>query len=143
MLVKSCILLPCFSLSRTFQSCLEFQTPWSSSLYSIWPLAFSSIFSYSFPHHSALGLLSVPPESHLPFPSHGISSVQFSRSVVSDSLRPHESQHGRPPCPSPTPGVHPDSLISMEDLKKEKKMCYLYFNKILSCNTVYYKIQTN
>ena len=36
------------------------------------------------------------------------SSVQFSRSVVSDSLRPHESQHARPPCPSPTPGVHPD-----------------------------------
>ena len=36
-------------------------------------------------------------------------SVQFSRSVVSDSLRPHESQHARPPCPSPTPGVHPDS----------------------------------
>ena len=32
--------------------------------------------------------------------------VQFSRSVVSDSLRPHESQHARPPCPSPTPGVH-------------------------------------
>ena len=37
------------------------------------------------------------------------SSVQFSRSVVSDSLRPHESQHARPPCPSPTPRVHPDS----------------------------------
>ena len=34
--------------------------------------------------------------------------IQFSRSVVSDSLRPHESQHARPPCPSPTPGVHPD-----------------------------------
>ena len=34
------------------------------------------------------------------------SSVQFSRSVVSDSLRPHESQRGRPPCPSPTPEVH-------------------------------------
>ena len=32
-----------------------------------------------------------------------ISSVQFSRSVMSDSLRPHESQHARPPCPSPTP----------------------------------------
>ena len=31
------------------------------------------------------------------------SSVQFSRSVVSDSLRPNESQHARPPCPSPTP----------------------------------------
>ena len=36
-------------------------------------------------------------------------SDQISRSVVSDSLRPHESQHARPPCPSPTPGVHPDS----------------------------------
>ena len=34
-------------------------------------------------------------------------SVLFSRSVVSDYLRPHESQHVRPPCPSPTPGVHP------------------------------------
>ena len=37
------------------------------------------------------------------------SSVQFSHSVVSDSLRPHESQHARPPCPSPTPGVHSNS----------------------------------
>ena len=37
------------------------------------------------------------------------SSLQFSRSVVSDSFRPHESQHARPPCPSPTPGVHPNS----------------------------------
>ena len=39
-------------------------------------------------------------------------SVQFSCSVVSDSLRSHESQHTRPPCPSPTPGVHPDSRPS-------------------------------
>ena len=38
-----------------------------------------------------------------------ISSVQFSRSAVSDSLQPQESQHARPPCPTPTPGVHPDS----------------------------------
>ena len=37
------------------------------------------------------------------------SSVQFSRSVTSDSLRPHESQHARPPCPSPTPGVYSNS----------------------------------
>jgi len=37
------------------------------------------------------------------------SSVQFSHSVVSDSLRPHELQHTRPPCPSPTPGVHSNS----------------------------------
>ena len=35
-----------------------------------------------------------------------ISSVQFSRSVMSNSLRPYESQHTRPPCPSPTPRVH-------------------------------------
>ena len=41
-------------------------------------------------------------------------SVQFSRSVVSDSLQPHESQHARPPCPSPTPGVHPDSCPSSQ-----------------------------
>ena len=40
------------------------------------------------------------------------SSVQFSRLVVSNSLQPHESQHARPPCPSPTPGVHPDSYAS-------------------------------
>ena len=33
-------------------------------------------------------------------------AVQFSRSVMSNTLRPHESQHVRPPCPSPTPGVH-------------------------------------
>ena len=37
-----------------------------------------------------------------------ISSVQFSRSVMSDPLPPHEPQHARPPCPSPTPGVHPN-----------------------------------
>ena len=36
------------------------------------------------------------------------SVSQFSRSVMSDSLRPHELQHARPPCPSPTPGVHPN-----------------------------------
>ena len=42
------------------------------------------------------------------------SSVQFSCSVLSDSLRPHESQHTRPPCPSPTPGVHSDSRPSSQ-----------------------------
>ena len=41
-------------------------------------------------------------------------SVQLSRSVVSDSLRPHELQHARPPCPSPTPGVHSDSRPSSQ-----------------------------
>ena len=41
-----------------------------------------------------------------------LSSVQFSRSVMSDSLRPHESQHARPPCPSPSPRFHSDSCPS-------------------------------
>ena len=41
-------------------------------------------------------------------------SDQISRSVVSDSLRPRELQHARPPCPSPTPGVHPDSRPSSQ-----------------------------
>ena len=41
-----------------------------------------------------------------------ISSFQFSRSVVSDSLRPHASQHARPPCPSPTPRVYSNSCPS-------------------------------
>ena len=41
-------------------------------------------------------------------------SVQFSRSVLSNSLWPHESQHARPPCPSPTPGVHWDSHPSSQ-----------------------------
>ena len=40
------------------------------------------------------------------------SSVQISRSVMSDSLQPRESQHARPPCPSPTLGVHSDSRPS-------------------------------
>ena len=37
-----------------------------------------------------------------------LAIVQFSRSVMSDSLRPHEPQHARPSCPSPTPRVHPN-----------------------------------
>ena len=37
-----------------------------------------------------------------------MSSVQFSRSIVSDSLWPHEPQYARPTCPSPTPGVYPN-----------------------------------
>ena len=40
-----------------------------------------------------------------------LDSVQFGRSGVSDSLRPHESQHARPPCPSPTPGVHSNTSV--------------------------------
>ena len=42
-------------------------------------------------------------------PVFSLVSVQFSPSVLSDSLRPHESQHARPPCLSPSPGVHSNS----------------------------------
>ena len=57
-------------------------------------------------HWLAGSLPLVPPGKPqiLPF-----SAVQFSRSVVSDSLRPHELQHATPPCPSPTPGVYSNS----------------------------------
>ena len=48
------------------------------------------------------------------YPKDKVSSVQFSHSVVSDSLRPHESQNTRPPCPSPTPGVHSNSCPSSQ-----------------------------
>ena len=43
-----------------------------------------------------------------PLDNKEISSVQFSSSFMSDSLQPHEPQHTRPPCPSPTPRVHPN-----------------------------------
>ena len=44
----------------------------------------------------------------------GVSSVHFSHSVISNCLWPHESQHARPPCPSPTPGVHSNSCLSSQ-----------------------------
>ena len=53
---------------------------------------------------------------HLPFSKQFhtslVQSVQISHSVVSDSLRPQELQHARPPCPSPTPRVYPNSCPS-------------------------------
>ena len=49
------------------------------------------------------------------------SSVQFSRSIVSDSLQPHGPQHTRLPCPSPTPGVYPNSCPS-------SRWCYSIFS---------------
>ena len=51
---------------------------------------------------------------HIHTHTHTQWNVQFSRSVVSDSLRPHELQHARPPCPSPTPGVHSNSSPSSQ-----------------------------
>ena len=47
-------------------------------------------------------------------PNVSFSSVQFSHSVVSNSLRPHKLQHAKPLCPSPAPGVHSDSRPSSQ-----------------------------
>ena len=55
-------------------------------------------------------------------------SVQFSHSVVSDSLRPHESQHARPPCPSPTPGVHSNSWPSSQSCHPAISSCVVPFS---------------
>ena len=73
------------------------------------------------PSSRRIGTLLLICHPFFPFPQkfytiyvHIYISVQFSHSVVSNSLRPHESQHARPPCPSPTPGVHPDSRPSSQ-----------------------------
>ena len=58
------------------------------------------------------GLCPSPPNTMHTLGKTHFSSVQFSRLVVSNSFRPHESQHARPPCPSPSPGVHSDSCPS-------------------------------
>ena len=72
----------------------------------------SSLISLSYTQHlqhCQISLKKYPDSHHSQF-----SSVQFSRSVVSDCLWPHESQQARPPCPSPTPRVHADSCPSSQ-----------------------------
>ena len=53
-------------------------------------------------------------EGHFIMLKEAVYQVQFSCSVVSNSVQPHESQHARPPCPSPAPGVHSDSRPSSQ-----------------------------
>ena len=61
-------------------------------------------------------------------------SVQFSHSVMSDSLRPHELQHARPPCPSPTPGVHPNPCpLSRWCHPSISSSVVLFFSCLQSC----------
>ena len=81
-----------------------------SSLHMRWPKYWSFSFSIR-PSNEHPGLISFRMDC-LDLLAVQFSSVQFSRSDVSDSLRPHELQHARPPCPSPTPGVHPNSCPS-------------------------------
>ena len=58
-------------------------------------------------------------------------SYQISRSVVSDSLRPHESQHARPPCPSSTPRVHSDSCPSSQWCHPAISSSVIFFSSCL------------
>ena len=82
-------------LSSIFPSIRVFSN--KSVLHIRWPKYWSFSFSIT------------PSSEYSGFISFQFSSVQFSRSVVADSLRPHESQPTRPPCPSPIPRVHSDS----------------------------------
>ena len=63
-------------------------------------------------------------------------SVQFSRSVVSNSLRPHEPQHLRPPCPSPIPRVYPNSSIESVMPSNHLILCHP-INSIHTCIIIY------
>ena len=111
------------STAKSLQLCLTFVTAWTVN--------FQAPLSMGFPRQEYWSTLPCAPPRDVPDPvikpvsltslalARGFlttstswetfSSVQFSRLVMSDSLRPHESQHARPPCPSPTPRVHSDS----------------------------------
>ena len=61
--------------------------------------------------HIADGFFTISTTREAPHCQMQFSSVQFSHSIMSDSLQPHEPQHGMPPCPSPTPGVNPNPCL--------------------------------
>ena len=68
-------------------------------------------------------------------------SVQFSRSVVSDSLEPHESQHAWPPCPSPSPGVHSNHSLPNPKLLELPPCCHHYSGKHLLTSYVAFSMR--
>ena len=69
-------------------------------------LLFLSFFFFLF---TKIKMFTSSKQSCIMYFGENLNSVQFSCSVMSDYLQPHESQHTRPPCPSPIPGVHTDS----------------------------------
>ena len=80
------------------------------SVYKLWTKETTWSLEYEFLPNEAISLWNVMRSLHwFSISSFQFNSVQFSRSVVSDSLWPHESQHASPPCPSPIPGVHSNS----------------------------------
>ena len=95
--------IPCHSQNRSLpgQLALTQSHPHPSSQSSV-PAIFSQI----------LSIFTASMTSAMCLSGFSASSVQFSCSVMSDSLWPHELQHARPPCPSPTPGFHSNSRPS-------------------------------
>ena len=90
---------------------IYYSSPFTSDFPSIWNtfLIFFCCQNLSFKMHTTCHLLHEAFVSPFGSVSVQFSSVQFSRSVLSDSLWPHESQYTRSPCPSLTPGVYPNS----------------------------------
>ena len=106
------LLMFCISLDSVWGYFYEFRNLNSKSIFSEMPIlwAFSEFCCSCCSHSNGYEVA-----SHCDFDLEFCSdSVQFSPSVVSDSLRPHESQHPRPPGPSPSPGVHSDSHPSSQ-----------------------------
>ena len=97
---------PGFSVHRILLACILEWCPPPGDLSDL-DIETASL-SLSFQHWQAGSLPLAPPGKSC------FSSVPFSCSVVSDSLRLHESQHARPPCPAPTPRVHSDSHPSSQ-----------------------------
>ena len=104
-----------YTVSQSVQSCPTLCDPWTAAC----QVSLSITNSQSL--LKLISIESVMPSKHfvlccllllMPLIFSIISSVQFSSSVMSDSLWPHESQHARPPCPSPTPGVYPNPCPS-------------------------------
>ena len=106
--VAMCMMLTHFSHAQLFMT--------------LWTVAHQAPRSIAFSRQECWSGLPCPPLGHLSNPeiesashmSPTFSSVQFSHSVVSNSLKPHELQDARPPCPSPTPRVHSNSCPSSQ-----------------------------
>ena len=124
-LLGGIIILPKSRVSWVPRLCFSFYYYWRVSFFTANVLGLSTIITPGASHaawHTQVGKFifllrnnHIHSGVHVYFHTHThIRSDQISRSVVSDSLQPHESQHARPPCPSPTPGVHSGSRPSSQ-----------------------------